>query len=348
MTSFQGMDPMIMRGVAERMRTQAAQLEDVLTGVQRSVDEAISLWDGEDAHGFNGWWTSHYRPAITVAQRSLAEAAAALDRNVQEQERASGVRAGGGRIEAVSPSSLLEFAASAYGTDRSLPAGWTDVSVEGLEAMGLTSPPYRFEVRDGVVIIHTATGMDARLITDGRGHYVLSYAGTTDMNDWSQNGQTLTSTLTASYLASQAEDAANLAYLLADDLGAENMVLTGHSLGGRNAAVASLAIGAQAVTYNAAGVTSEDIVYAQTLGGHGPSLGGYALSVVTFGQSDKFSVDTSHITNYVTTDDPLTFAQQYVPHMSAFVHDALGNQVVVPSFRGPLHGHDLDSFEGKI
>lgn len=351
MSSFQGMDPVIMRGVADRIRTQAAQLEDVLSGVQRSVDDAISLWDGEDAQGFNGWWTSHYRPAISAAHHSLVEAAAALDRNIQEQERASGVGeggSGGGRTEEVTPSSLLNFAAAAYGADKALPDGWTDVGVSDLKEMGLESPPYRFEVKDGHVIIHTATGMDARLITDGRGHYVLSFAGTTDLKDWGQNGQTLTSTVTASYLANQAEDAANLAYVLADDLGADNMVLTGHSLGGRNAAVASLAIGAQAVTYNAAGVTSEDIVYAQTLGGHGPSLGSYALSVVSFGQSDKFMVDTSHITNYVTTDDPLTFAQQYVPHVSTFVHDALGNQISVPSFRGPLHGHDLESFKGKI
>ncbi|MDP3889648.1 WXG100 family type VII secretion target [Nocardioides sp.] len=345
------MDPVVMRGVADRMRTQAAQLEDVLSGVQRSVDEATSLWDGEDAHGFNGWWTSHYRPAISAAHTSLVEAAAALERNVREQERASGVGsgggAGGGRPETDTPSGLLPFAESAYGTDKTLPDGWHDVGVNDLKRMGLESPPYRFEVKDGHVIIHTATGMDARLVTDDRGHYVLSFAGTTDMNDWGQNGQSVTSTATASFLASQAEDAANLAHALASDLGADNMVLTGHSLGGRNAAVASLAIGAQAVTYNAAGVTSEDILYAQTLGGHETSLGGYALSVVTFGQSDQFMVDDSRITNYVTTDDPLTYVQQNAGSLSIVLHDALGNQVRVDGFHG-LHGHDLDSFKDKF
>ena len=101
------------------------------------------------------------------------------------------------------------------------------------------------------------------------------------------------------------------------------------------------------MTYNAAGVTSEDILYAQTLGGHGPSVGEYALSVVTFGHSDQFTVDDRHITNYVTSDDPLTFAQQYAPHLGTVLHDAIGNQVVVPSFNGP-HGHDLSSFEGRV
>ncbi|MDP3889650.1 WXG100 family type VII secretion target [Nocardioides sp.] len=96
MAGFQGMDPVVLRGIAERMRTQAVQLDDVLSTVQRTVDEAISLWDGDDAHGFNGWWTSHYRPALSAAHHSLVDAAAAIERNVHEQERASGAGGTGG------------------------------------------------------------------------------------------------------------------------------------------------------------------------------------------------------------------------------------------------------------
>ena len=351
MSAFQGMDPVIMHGVADRLRTQAAQLEDVLSSVQRSVDEAISLWDGEDAHGFNGWWGSHYRPAISAAHTSLVEAAEALERNVREQERASGIGSSGGsgglRPEAVTPDSLLDFAASAYGADKTLPDGWSDVSVKDLERMGLESPPYYFEVKGDHVIIHTLNGMDARLMTDGRGNYVLSFAGTTgsffDGIDWHQNYQTSISTLTAAQLGSQGEDAANLAYALRGDIDANHMVITGHSLGGRNAALASLVTGAPAVTYNSAGVTSEDVLYAQSLGGHSQNIGQYALSVFSFGASDRLTVDDSRITNYFTSNDPLTLAQTVLP-----LHNALGNQIKVETHSHIPTGHGLEQFKDRL
>jgi uncharacterized protein YukE len=108
------MDPVVLRGIAERMRAQAAQLDDVLSTVQRSVDEAITLWDGDDAHGFNAWWNSHYRPALNAANQSLVGAAAAIERNVNEQERASGLSSGGGSgaasgLGAMTPEELLQL-----------------------------------------------------------------------------------------------------------------------------------------------------------------------------------------------------------------------------------------------
>jgi surface antigen/uncharacterized protein YukE len=90
------MDPTVLRGVAERLGAQAEHLNGSMSDVQRCVDDAISHWDGEDAHSFNSWWTTHYRPGIAAAQQSLAQMAGALERNIAEQEHASGGAAGTG------------------------------------------------------------------------------------------------------------------------------------------------------------------------------------------------------------------------------------------------------------
>jgi WXG100 family type VII secretion target len=84
------MDPVVLRGVAQRLRREADQLDHVVSTVQRAVDDAVHLWDGEDAHSFNSWWASHYRPAMTTAHQTLVDMASTIERNVTEQEKVSG------------------------------------------------------------------------------------------------------------------------------------------------------------------------------------------------------------------------------------------------------------------
>jgi WXG100 family type VII secretion target len=94
------MDPTVLRGVAQRLRREADQLDQVVTSVQRTIDDAVAHWDGDDAHSFNSWWVSHYRPAATAAHTSLVDMAVTIERNVTEQEKISGAgshgAAGGG------------------------------------------------------------------------------------------------------------------------------------------------------------------------------------------------------------------------------------------------------------
>jgi surface antigen/uncharacterized protein YukE len=84
------MDTATVRGIAQRLRAQANHLEGNITGVQRAVDDAISHWDGDDAHSFNSWWTTHYRPAIVTVQQRLVGLASSLENNATEQEKVSG------------------------------------------------------------------------------------------------------------------------------------------------------------------------------------------------------------------------------------------------------------------
>lgn len=90
MTGFVGMDPQQIRGIAGRLNTQAALIERVINTVTQAVAEARSEWDGQDAHDFEGWWTSHHRPRLLDAHRDVQTMAEALRRNADEQEQASG------------------------------------------------------------------------------------------------------------------------------------------------------------------------------------------------------------------------------------------------------------------
>ena len=94
-------------------------------------------------------------------------------------------------------------------------------------------------------------GFAANIYRDANGDYVLAFAGTdpTSVSDWATNAQQGMGGLSAQHLQAIA-----LAQHLASAVGSENMVLTGHSLGGGLASTASVATDVPAVTFNAAGV----------------------------------------------------------------------------------------------
>ncbi|KAA1422106.1 DUF2974 domain-containing protein [Nocardioides humilatus] len=129
------------------------------------------------------------------------------------------------------------------------------------------------------------------------GQYVLSFRGSQSATDWLvHNPQNA-----AGVTTDQGRRAVDLAVALAQQVGSGNMTAVGHSTGGALAAIAAVATGAQAVTYNAAGVGQGNLDYALNASGGRPS---------------------GSITNYVGPADPLTIGQQHTTGS-----DALGNQV---------------------
>jgi len=93
------------------------------------------------------------------------------------------------------------------------------------------------------------------------GRYVLALAGTQDLNDWIAN---LRQGL--GFVASQYEKAIALARRIMNEVGRENLELTGHSLGGGLAAAAALVNKLKATTFNPAGV------HLNTVARHGENL----------------------------------------------------------------------------
>ncbi len=143
---------------------------------------------------------------------------------------------------------------------------------------------------------------------------ILAFRGsTTDMNDWTYgNVPNAFAKWSPSPQGSQAYVSSVLiARLVQKEFPDSPITLAGHSLGGGEATLASVATGLPAITFNAAGVNPSD-----------------------YGYSAKS--DTSQITNYHLTAEPLTTAQNNLTVAGSKANQytrvfpiALGNQIAV-------------------
>ncbi|MEO6420632.1 MAG: Mbeg1-like protein [Polyangiaceae bacterium] len=121
--------------------------------------------------------------------------------------------------------------------------GFTRVSDSQLAAAGISSASLN----------DTSSGFTAAVYTDGQGNYVVAFAGTDDGHDVVTDVKQALGFNTAQYNEAAAlAKKAKLAY-------GDNLVFTGHSLGGSLAATAALASNGPAVTFNAVGVSDNTI-----------------------------------------------------------------------------------------
>jgi hypothetical protein len=132
------------------------------------------------------------------------------------------------------------------------------------------------------------TGLTSGIYTDGRGHYVVAFAGTVtneagDIKADAQQGAGMSNP--------QYEQAIALARNVNQLAGPGNVAFAGHSLGGGLAACASAATGAPAVTFNAAGVSNETL---RSVGFANPNDARAAFE--TNGQIRSYSVDGDVLT----------------------------------------------------
>jgi hypothetical protein len=165
-------------------------------------------------------------------------------------------------------------------------------------------------------------GFQASIYRDEDGRYVLAFAGTdpTSVSDWGANAQQ-----GLGGLSSQHVQAIGLAQHLAAAVGSDNMVMTGHSLGGGLASTASVATDVPAVTFNAAGVHPNTVVAAAALGHHAPG------------------VSPDQVRNYHVRGEILTTMQNplgsFVDHAPFFgdsvLPNALGTQIALNPAEGP-------------
>ena len=138
----------------------------------------------------------------------------------------------------------MDFAALSAATyGDAVPEGWSEVTPGQMAALGI----------DASMFSDVRTGFAARMYVDEDGHYVVAYRGSDDLMDWIQNVAQGAGTATAQY-----HQAAALAEHVHGALSAlgkgDDLVFTGHSLGGGLASLAAMVTGAPAVTFNAAGV----------------------------------------------------------------------------------------------
>lgn len=121
---------------------------------------------------------------------------------------------------------------------------------------------------------------------------------------------------------------------MANGVTAGNFSLAGHSLGGELAAAGSIATGAKATTFNAAGLSYSSMKLAQ----ESARQHGFFTSAVDA---------RARVENYHFTTDPLTFAQK-----RSFLPEAYGKQIEVQASVDDLakprdleRGHGLDAMK---
>lgn len=138
---------------------------------------------------------------------------------------------------------LAEICQAVYDPNNPGPTGWQRLDAAQLQAAGI----------DPSTLEDAGTGFRAGIYADGNGHCVLAFAGSDDGKDWLNNFEQ-----GLGLSAGQYREAETLAGLAKGAFG-DNLVITGHSLGGGLAAAAAAKYDIAAVTFNAAGVHDDTL-----------------------------------------------------------------------------------------
>jgi len=200
-------------------------------------------------------------------------------------------------VDGLQAHDLAILSGCAYGSCN-LPTGYTQINPESL---GIPAS-----------MLNTANGMNASLYQyNPSGQYVLAFQGT---QSWSQVGADLTQA--AGMNTPIYNDAIDLA-TTADLATGGAITFTGHSLGGGLASAAALATGANAVTFNSAG-----------------------LSQGTIDQFNLPAPANGQIYAYSVVGDPLTLVQS-LPGIPSAVGNSVWLTPPLSSITGPLSLHSI-------
>lgn len=301
---------------ADRLRSDADQVGPLLMQTP---------WHGPDRENFAGAWMNELSPKLRSVADELARAAQTVTTNRDDQERTSdgssdgGTRPGAGsgsggsggasggaqsdpkhsltpeQQQAQWKKEHAELADASYRGEKgkNLPPGWTEVKGDELKKLGLSQELLGMD----------GDGFNASVFRNAEGKYVLAFAGTdaNDWGDWLRNGVGGALGLTTDYDI----QAANAAIAFKRQLNAagvpdSDMTLTGHSLGGRLATVASHATGLDAYTFNPAGTSYLSTLYASK------------AQRVAFDKTPQ----VGHVDNTIHAYDPLNAVQTFVPSLA--------------------------------
>ncbi|NUO77562.1 MAG: DUF2974 domain-containing protein [Lysobacter sp.] len=179
------------------------------------------------------------------------------------------------------------------------------------EGVGAWKPMGEDELRqagiDPTLLKNQSSGFLAVIYGDGQGRHVLAYSGTDEAKDWLTNfGQGL------GFETSQYNQAMALARQAKVAFG-QDMVITGHSLGGGLAAAAAVSTDTPAITFNASGV-------------HDKTLERIGLDP----DAVKREASQGLIRRYAVDNEILTELQENKPIIRHLMPDALGHKIELP------------------
>lgn len=346
--TFVGMDLAAVQRGADSMSMQSGELASLLGQLDGTISNLSALWPGPDCDAFQSTWFERHRPALLAVANELTARAQWVVQQLQDQVDVSGMTMDQVRAIALgvceapgdtSTQTLLTLSQAAY-ADTGDVGDWHRLSDEELRAMGI----------DPSMVRDPASGFSASIFRNSDGDVVVAYRGTERwLNGWAADPDALADAEGSLYLSQQSEQAVALSLAVRNQVGVDHVTFTGHSLGGRLAAVSSIATGAHAETYNAAGVSPSEMMYAHIAGGgQGPGffqwLGTHNPMLPDQYDAAILGIDTSHIVNHAAPDDILGIAQGING-----VPDAAGSQQYTGiDTLNPIHAHSTESLDNQI
>jgi uncharacterized protein YukE len=288
-----GADPEALERTARELTTCAGEVDGIRANGTRALAVIGRSWGGGDAQAAQESWRST-AAALVALGSTLETMSRRLTDNARSQRAASGDAAAASGLGA--PGSFpgllpglggsASVGADAVAEEESLADEVRSTKPQDidLELAELAQGVYdgegseHFDPLDASALedlgidpdsLTGPGGFQANIYRDDDGRYVLAFAGTDpkSLDDWGANAQQGVGALSSQHL-----QAIVLAQHLAGAVGSDNMVLTGHSLGGGLASTASVATDVPAVTFNAAGVHPNTVIAAAAIGHHPTGL----------------------------------------------------------------------------
>jgi type VI secretion system secreted protein VgrG len=180
---------------------------------------------------------------------------------VQIQAQASIAATPGGQAEELASAKVhLALADDVYNDTPNPPAGWRVAGEDDLARLGL----------DATDLEEPGSSFRARVYANADGGYVVAFRGSATAEDWGNNFKQGLGLDSGHY---------DKALVIGERLrtAGEDVVLTGHSLGGGLASAAAVASGLEADTFNAAGLSGDTLEAARANGAAAPHVDAYYL-----------------------------------------------------------------------
>lgn len=200
---------------------------------------------------------------------------------------------------------LAHINADIYSDTASTVGRWSPVPVEKLAIASIRPSDLENE----------HAGFRARFYSDDDGHFILAFCGTNEGRDWKHNVRQGLGLHDSQY--EQAVELSRKAHRAFGD----NLVLTGHSLGGGLASAGAIATNSPAVVFNSAGLHDNTIEWLD----FDPKAVRRELA------------DNGQIRRYAVDGEILTSLQEERLLTRALLPDAIGHKIELPDPE-PMHG----------
>ena len=333
MSTLVGMDTEVVTELAHGLLSDADRMDEVASRLRGTIgDLSTRAWRGSDSAQFCDTWQQAHDPALVALATRLRELGRQALVEAADQDRVSGSgtsAATGVEMAPVAAAAmypvgtpvggqrdrdLLAMATGVYPGGNISEAGgrYRELSRDELQRLGITPAMLRDD----------RTGFAASVYRGEDGRTVLAFRGSDGIDRTDYGGTNIPNGL--GLPSAQGGQAIALAQRLSATVGAENLTLTGHSLGGHLAAAGAVATGARAVTFNSARLGDADFSRALIASGRDGNVPGVVAKVAfTRGNPlspvgflyDPHAVEraainaSGQIRNYSTTGEPLNLVQ---------------------------------------